>query len=169
MASELRQRGAVLIVACGRRDAGDDAAGILAGEALMQSLSARARVLLTHAPGVDLIGEMADVDSVVVVDAARATEAHPPGTWCKIDYRSFNGTLRGRDGGNTHGFGITETLELADQLGELPPSVCIYAIFGDRFQLGGEPSAAIVAAVNDVVVSIADDVQNCIGPGACTS
>ncbi|MCK4658318.1 MAG: hydrogenase maturation protease [Phycisphaerae bacterium] len=153
----------ITIVGCGRTDSGDDAVGIRVGEALVRCALPDTRILLTEWPGVDLIADMEGVELFVLIDAARAVPGHPPGSWEKIDYRNFSGTLLTSHHESSHGWSIAETLELADRLGELPPRVWIYAIFGARFEFGAQPSEATIAVVPEVTAAIQHDVTQFLG------
>jgi hydrogenase maturation protease len=158
------------IVACGRRDSGDDSLGIQVGEMLARRALPQTRLVLTESPGIDLIAEMAGVELFILIDAARATPAHPPGSWERIDYRDFPGSLPTHPSHSSHGLSIAEALALAEKLGELPPHVVIYAVFGQRFELETEPSPQAVSVLADVAHAIEREVSAWSASGAvCTS
>jgi hydrogenase maturation protease len=149
----------VTVVGCGRCDRGDDGVGLRIAEALAERDLPGTRVVLSETPGVDLLTEMPGADLFVIVDAARATDHHPTGSWERIDYRSFSGSLVLDRGRSSHGMSIADALALAEQLGELPRRVRIYALFGERFDLGSELSAEAHAAIPEVIAAIESEIR----------
>lgn len=150
--------GRVTLVGCGRLDSGDDAAGILVGKVLDRRALPQTRVVLNESPGVDLIADMNGAELFIVIDAASATPEHPPGSWERIDYHDFSGTLQTNRCVSSHALSIAEALELAKRIGELPPHVWIYALFGCRFDFGTEPSEQTTAMIQEVSDAVERDV-----------
>ncbi|MCP4593819.1 MAG: hydrogenase maturation protease [bacterium] len=164
--------GRVTIVGCGRTDCGDDGAGVRIGEALRRSDLAEhpgVRILLTESPGIDLIADMEGVEFFVLVDAAQADSDHPAGTWAKLDYGAPGAKLRVGRQQSTHGLSIAEALELAAALGQLPSQVWVYAVFGERFDLGTEASPETTAVLPSIAQMIERHVAEYLDEASCTS
>lgn len=94
-------------------------------------------------PGPRLIEHMRGAGTVILVDAVRGGAA--VGTLYRLEGRELNGALMHRT--STHGFGLDETLQLAERLGELPPRLLLMGIEVDEAPPGPEHLAALVEAV----------------------
>ena len=57
---------------------------------------------------------------------------------------------------STHAFGVAEAIELARALGRLPASLTVYAIEGDRFDVGQELSPEVEAAIDKLVDELSE-------------
>ena len=141
------------IIACGNRDRGDDAAGILVGERL-RSLGIPVEIQTGEA--LALLEAWSDANEVIVVDTV-VTGAHPgmlhrwDGTELRLDIRSQP---------SSHGFGIAEAIQLSRTLNCLPHRLRIYGIEGHEFGCGLSPSPEIALAVEKVVEDIRDLVRS---------
>ncbi len=138
----------MLILGCGNRLRGDDAAGIVAAEQL-RALGVPARD--SSGETSELIEAWSAADDVVVIDAV-ATGA-PPGTvhvWDGHEPLTF-----GRASGSSHGFGVAEAIELSRALNRLPEKLTVYGIEGARFEMGSSLSAEVEWGVKQVVTRIA--------------
>jgi hydrogenase maturation protease len=125
---------------------GDDAAGLEVARRL-------------RGAGVDAVEHEGDCSAivyrlgtrahVVIVDAA--STGADPGRIHRLDPDAL-GEARLRS--SSHAFGVPEAVALARELGRLPPSLTIYAIEGERFELGAPLSAAVAAAVDALVAEL---------------
>lgn len=153
----------VLIIGCGRSHRRDDQLGLLVAERLSATLSSRARVLQTESPGADLLTELAGVELLIVIDAARGL---PPGSWRRFErFPGADGSrleFAGWDGhpGSCHALGVADALVLGDRLGLLPREVWIYAVAGSDFGYGAEISASARPLIGDVAAAIAAGVAS---------
>ena len=104
---------------------GGDAAAWVIGQQLMAmagTLPMGCEVRLLDRPGMQLLEEMRDSEAVLLLDAAQGI---PPGSLRKLG--SLNELwLSGQS--STHGIGVAEVLKLADQLGQLPRQLTVFAI-----------------------------------------
>ncbi len=142
----------MLIIGCGNRLRGDDAAGILAAERLC-ALGIPARVCSGESS--ELMDAWAGADDVIVIDAVVAGDSA--------------GTVRVWDGwqapvfetssSTTHGLGLAEAIELARALGRLPVKLQIYGIEGSAFEVGSAVSPEVERGVEEVVRQIARQVK----------
>ncbi len=137
----------MLIIGCGNRHRGDDAAGLLAAERL-RALGIPAEVC--NGESAELIAAWAGLDDVILIDAVMT--GVPAGTihvWNANDLPTF-----ATSNTSTHGFGVAEAIELARALGRLPAQLRIYAIEGSRFDVGSEVSVEVARGVEEVVKRI---------------
>ena len=132
------------MIGVGNAARGDDAAGLLAARAV---------------GGIELEGdpsallELFDgLDAAVVVDAVRSGAA--AGTVRRFDAAAGPLPATLRSSTSTHLVGIADAIELARVLGRLPGVLVVYAIEGERFDLGAPVSPAVAAALERVVADL---------------
>jgi hydrogenase maturation protease len=142
----------MLIIGCGNRERGDDAAGILVAERLRElGIEAETRT----GEAVDLIEAWKNADDVIVVDAV--VTGAPIGTVQAWDGRqplASAGT-----NASTHGLGVAEAIELAQALGRLPMRLRIYGIEVRRFELGAEISPEVQRGIEEVLRRIISELS----------
>lgn len=137
-----------LILCCGNRDRGDDAAGILVAERLA-ILGVRAE---TCAGGAfELLDAWCDSEEVIVVDAVVTGADTGTIHFWNADERNFPLSLSV----SSHGFGSAQALVLARMLGRLPGRVRIWGIEGREFELGALPSVRVREAAEILAEQIA--------------
>jgi hydrogenase maturation protease len=142
---------AAAVVAVGRADCGDDAAGALVLEALAGRLPAGVEGRRVEGGAVGIFEAMLGTGAVALVDAARS--GRPPGTILRFD--TERGPLPASLGApSSHGLGLPDAIELARALGRLPPRVRVWAIEGARYEPGRPPGAATRRAA----LHVADEV-----------
>jgi hydrogenase maturation protease len=138
-----------LIIGCGNRDRGDDAAGLLVVERL-RSLGIAAE---EHSgEGLALIEAWSGAARVILIDAVVTGAA--PGTISVWDARTAP-VSRDAFRASTHSFGVAEAVELARALGRLPASLAIYGIDGRNFARGSQPAPEVLAAAEELAQQIA--------------
>jgi len=130
---------------------GDDGAGPAAAERLRPLVGGCADIEESWGEGTELMQAWQDRTQVIVVDAA--TSGARPGTLHVFDAAHEN-LPTDFFCYTTHRFGLAEAVELARQLGELPERLTIYAIEGERFDLGEGVSEMVKAGVDRVVERI---------------
>lgn len=152
----------MLIIGCGNRDRGDDAAGLIAAERL------RALRLATRTCSGDcheLMRTWNRASEVVVVDCV--VTGKRPGTVHIWDAHHKLPIIAVR--GSTHGFGLGEAVELSRVLRQLPPKLCIYGIEGKNFEIGSSVSAEVEAGISEVVEAIVGQLKASVEPLKVTS
>ncbi len=148
-----RQR--VCVAGIGNELRGDDGLGLAAARAIAQR----------DLPGVDVIELRDDLTPLIeawrgasaayLVDAVRS--GREAGRLLRIDL--------GRDGLpreislSSHGLGLRQTIDTAHELESQPPTVVLYGIEGERFELGEAPSAAGLAAVAELVERVVAEID----------
>ncbi len=143
----------LLIIGCGNRDRGDDAAGLL----VVDRLRALGVAAEEHSgEGLALIESWSQAESVKLIDAV--VTGADPGTILTWDARTAP-VSRDAFRASTHSFGVAEAVELARTLGRLPASLSIYGIEGRDFERGSRPSAEVMAAAEELALRIARELQ----------
>lgn len=142
----------MLIIGCGNRQRGDDAAGVLAAERLL-TLGIHAEVCSGEAS--ELMDLWGGVDEVIVIDAVvTGAEAGVIHVW------DANSALpHAKVSGSTHGFGLAEAVELSRALGTLPNKLLIYGIEGKSFGIANTMSPEVESAVETVVCRIVGETR----------
>ena len=132
------------MIGVGNAARGDDAAGLLAARAVGGiELEGDASALLDLLDG---------LDAAIVVDAVRSGAA--AGTVQRFEAAGAPLPATLSSSTSTHLIGIAEAIELARALDRLPPRLTVYAIEGERFELGAPVCRAVAAAVDAVVAEI---------------
>ena len=104
-------------VLCIGSPAEPDNLGFLAAHALMGRFDPeKIEVLALDRPGPRLIEHMRGADTVILVDAVKS--GAKAGTLYRLEGRALDGMVAHHT--SSHGFGLAETLALADRMGELP-------------------------------------------------
>jgi len=142
----------MLILGCGNRQRGDDAAGILAAERL-RARGIGAEVCVGQPS--ELIEAWSGADDVIVIDAV--VSGSPAGTVHEWDGR--HSPPFATSAGSTHGLGVAHAIELARALGGLPSRLRVYGIEGKTFEIGSAISPEVERGVEEVVERIAVDLN----------
>lgn len=109
-----------------------DNLGFLAAHTLMGHFNpALVEVLALDRPGARLIEHMRGADTVILVDAVKS--GAKPGTLHRLEGRTLDGLVAHHT--SSHGFGLAETLNLAEKMGELPPHLKFVGL-----EVGKKPS-----------------------------
>lgn len=141
----------MLVIGCGNRLRGDDAAGPL----VIERLSRRGpptgiRCLDAGTAGVDAVLAMRGAEHVVFVDACRS--GAEPGTILELPAAEIMAATAGRGELSTHGIRWDHALRLAcSVLGDAAPRrVGVYLIEAGSLALGARLSPAVQRAVEQV-------------------
>jgi hydrogenase maturation protease len=137
-----------LILGCGNRQRGDDAAGILVAEQL-RALGIAAEVCTGEVT--ELMDAWSGADDVIVIDAV--VTGAPAGAVHVWDGRRLPAFATST--GSTHGLGVAQAIELARALDCLPARLRVYGIEGKRFEIGSQVSPEVERAIEEVVGQIA--------------
>ena len=136
---------------------GDDRIGWLIADALQQDAGRDIDIRKAATPS-DLLDWLADFDRLVVCDACatpldKTTDSRAVHRW-QWPTREV-ATLRSA---NSHAFGLPQVLQLAEQLGTLPPVVIVFGVEGECFDAFADLSPRLAAAQDAIVQRIAADV-----------
>lgn len=144
---------------------GDDLAGWLVIEQMRQmDLPLQLELGYMDRPGPALIEQMQGYASVTLIDAIY-TEHYPPG--CGLKLNLFQ--LAQHDSCSSHGFGLSETLALAQQLDQLPPKLRLLGISICKPAVGENASEDVTSAAKALAQRLAREYQTAIGNGGVGS
>ncbi len=161
----MSSRGGILIVGVGSFH-GDDLVGWYVARRLIDTGIESTEVCVRTAQvPLDLMNWIGDFDTLHVVDAC-ASDIDGP-CWRRMDYSGTtegtvaDGSLRivTRHASGTHGWSLTDVLELARRLGQLPSRVVVWAVESSRFEPGTEMANQVIDAANELIESLNREVQ----------
>lgn len=143
----------MLIIGCGNRDRGDDAAGVLAAERL-RTLGVPA--VICSGESLELMAAWNDAPDVLVIDCvvtgARGGTVH---VWDAGLPLAFS-----KPDASTHGLGVGQAIELSRVLGCLPRRLRIYGIEGRDFEIGASVTPEVVRGIDEVVTRIRNETEH---------
>ncbi len=162
----------ILVIGCGRRHRSDDQVGIRTIEPLAADPPHDVEVLLSEAPGIDLLTECEQRRALLIVDACAATAELPPGEWRRLDLSAETDTPRAATGralrlspvleaaeAAVHTLGVATALRVADELCLLPPTVWLYAVAAGNFTAGDSMSSPVASAAAALANQIRQDID----------
>jgi len=145
----------IIIVGIGNPYRGDDGAGWAVIQQLEKSINPK---YLRKSQGD--IGELLEIFAcykhVYIVDACLATQA---GSWRRID--ALKEVFPTERQTSTHGLTLSQTIDLAKALHQLPEQLIIYAIAGIFFLMKETLSTSVAQAVDEAAQKIAEEMQAC--------
>ena len=135
---------AQVVIGLGNRMRGDDAAGLEVVR-LLRERGAELPAIAHERETSGLVELWSEAAEAIVVDAVSGER---PGRLHRFDAaaRPLPATLE--TSASTHAIGLGETIELARELGRLPPRLRVLGIEGTRFGLGEEPSPEVLEAAS---------------------
>jgi hydrogenase maturation protease len=123
-----------------------DNLGFLAAHALMGRFDPeKIEVLALDRPGPRLIEHMRGASTVILVDAVKSGAA--PGTLYRLEGRTLDGLVAHHT--SSHGFGLAETLALADRMGELPPHLKFIGLEAGTMPFSPDDVAKLAKTVSE--------------------
>lgn len=143
----------LLIVGCGNPDAGDDSVGLEIVRRLGELGDCGCELRAEPGPGVDLLDLFTLAEVIVIVDAVSG--GGDPGTLYLTSLPSKELESRAVGSISSHGWGLSEALQLAHALGRTTPRLFLLGIEAGTVAKGASRSAAVEAAVGLVVERIA--------------
>ena len=105
------------MLGCGNADAGDDAVGLILAERLRARLPRDIEAIIDTTGGITLLDGCDRLDVLILLDAALACAGFRAGEWRRFIFPGDRQWLQATGRPGTHGWGILETLELAQALG----------------------------------------------------
>lgn len=145
-----------VVIGVGNALRGDDGVGLAVAASLRDRVPADVAVIQCEQEPSRLLDAWQDARTAIVVDAAAS--GCEPGR-----VHRFDATERAVPAGvfrsSTHAFGVGDAIELARALGRLPGRVLVYGVEGGAFASGGQLTAPVQAAVEEVARSVLEDLQ----------
>jgi hydrogenase maturation protease len=158
-------RAKLLIIGVGQQLRGDDGVGIEVVERWLTAYPEFAKlpdlwVETAPLPGLSLLSFLECVDAAILVDAVESGAA--PGTIHVLDRDDLSSF--GTSAQSAHGWGVAETLVLADAVyGEkLPETILVLGIEAQSMELGTPVSAAVQAGIPAAVKRLQELVLQCL-------
>ncbi len=146
----------IKIIGLGNPFMGDDAVGILVARQLQEYTSAHNSILEGGLAGLNLLDEMEDIDTLILIDAVHSHSK--VGTILRFtipqDLEEIGKLAWGTSASSTHAFGLAEALTLAYTLKVLPQEVTLYGVELGHIQQGQALSPEVSLAINDLVKRI---------------
>jgi hydrogenase maturation protease len=127
---------------------GDDAAGLIVAQRLLEHVLDGVEVRELEGEPVSIVEAIDGAGEAFVVDAVRS--GAQPGTVHRID-ASDEPVPATLSAASTHTLGVGEAIELARSLGRLPSRVVLYGIEAESLAAGEGLTPAVARAVDEVV------------------
>jgi hydrogenase maturation protease len=164
------ERTGLLILGLGNLLCTDDGAGVRVVAALAAGyrLPAGVRALDGGTLGLQLLGELADADTVLLVDAVRADG--PPGTLVALDHDEVAPAVRERL--SVHQVGVADLLDGLELIGSKPRALRLLGVVPASFELGVGCTPSVeraLPALLERVVAEARDLGFALQPRAPSS
>ena len=118
------------LIGVGNDFRGDDGLGLLMAREIASRDLRRVKVVEANGDGASLMRMWQGIDHLLLVDAMKL--GFPPGSIHRID-ASENKIPVNFFTYSSHAFGVGQAIEMARQLHQLPRSVIIYGMEGERF------------------------------------
>lgn len=146
----------IVIIGVGNEYRGDDGAGIAVARRLRALFPNGATILEESGEGAALIQAWQGATWVMLVDAV--SSGAPPGTIHRLD-ASAAPLPAGFFHYSTHAFSVTEAVELARSLDQLPSHLIVYGIEGENFRAGVGLSRPVEQAIEALVEQAAEKLR----------
>lgn len=147
----------IVLIGIGNEFRGDDAVGLHIARRLAKMNLPGVKVLELSGEGAALMEAWQGADTVFLFDAV-STGKNSAGTIYRLDAH-VETIPADFFHYSTHRFGAAEAVELARELGQLPPRLVILGIEGENFDYGEELSPAVEKALPKLINQIATDLK----------
>ncbi len=139
----------IKIIGLGNPFRGDDAVGILVARQLHTYAAAHISILEGGLAGLNLLDEMEDIDTLILIDAVHSQSK--VGTILRFtiprDLEEIGKLAWGTSASSTHAFGLAEALTLAHTLQILPQHITLYGVELGHIQQGQALSTEVSLAI----------------------
>ena len=145
-----------LVIGVGNEMRTDDAVGLYVARQLGLRLANSVRIAEQSGEGTSLMSLWRNAEHVVIVDAV--ISGSQPGTIHRVNALSTRlqkGFLRS----SSHLFGVSEAIELARELNELPKTLVLYGIEAESVEPGIGLSESLVRSLPDLLHRIEHDIE----------
>ena len=150
---------AIRIIGLGNELRGDDAVGLQIARRLRQTVGNCTEVIEAEMAGVDLIELMKGARVVILIDAARSGKK--PGMIHRLDASESPIGMR-MFPHSSHALGISDAVELARAMGDLPAKVIVYGIEAGDTEAGQALSLPVTKALDEAVGQIIRECEVCL-------
>jgi hydrogenase maturation protease len=149
----------ILLIGIGNEYRCDDSIGLHVIRALKERKLSETIIVESSGDGAELIEMFSSVRLAILIDAVFS--GGKPGTIYQFDAHEQPIPAR-LSSQSTHAFGVSEAIELARVLEQLPPILIVYAIEGENFSTGIGVTSRVERAAREVVERVCDEVQNAL-------
>jgi hydrogenase maturation protease len=114
-------------------------------------------------PGLSLLDRISGYEYAILVDAVLGGPGVSPGSLLFLSPQDLPAFSRGA--GSAHGWGVAESLKLADTLGreDMPEEIVILGIGGKQVEVGKLLSPEVAAALPEAVTALDQLIQRRLG------
>jgi hydrogenase maturation protease len=145
-----------IVIGIGNEYRADDGVGIAIVRQLRERRLRGVTVVEESREGAALLETFRTVNRMILVDAV--CSGAPPGTIYRFD--AYAEPIPGQlFHYSTHAFGLSEAIELARALNQLPPRLIVYGIEGKIFTAGAGLSPVVEQAVAVVMAQMLEEVH----------
>ncbi len=144
----------IIIIGIGNPYRGDDGAGWAVIDALASTIPPAIKTIKLRGDVVELLDAFANYPAVYLIDACYMDAL--PGFWQRLDAHCTPLPPE-RAQTSTHGLGISQAIDLAKALDQLPPKLIIYAINGDHYNMSLTLSPPVAQAIGPVAQSVLNE------------
>ena len=149
----------ILLIGIGNEYRCDDSIGLHVIRALKELKLPETIIVESSGDGAELIEMFSSARMAIIIDAV--SSGGMPGTIYQFDAHKqpIPAQLSSQ---STHAFGVSEAIELARVLEQIPPILIVYAIEGENFSTGIGLTSKVERAAQEVVEGVYDEVQNAL-------
>jgi hydrogenase maturation protease len=149
----------ILLIGIGNEYRCDDSIGLHVIRALKERKLPETFIVESNGDGTELIEMFSSARRVILIDAV--SSGGNPGTIYRFDAHKqpIPAKLSSQ---STHAFGVSEAIELARVLEQIPPILIVYAIEGENFSTGIGLTANVERSAQEVVERVYDEVQKAL-------
>ncbi len=155
---EIKNESPILILGIGNTYRSDDAVGLCVAQHLKRQAFDCVNIIEENGDGAALLDSWKSADTVILIDAVHS--GAQPGTIHRFDVHTQTIPTKYFHY-STHAFGVTEAIELAKALKQLPKNLIVYGIEGKYFEPGVGLSLEVEKSAQEVVKHVKQDIHNC--------
>lgn len=149
----------IAIVGVGNPFRGDDGAGCAVIDVLSEKMPPSITLRKTNGDIAELLDLFTQYATVYIIDACQGDGL--PGSWQRINALTDNIPLDAKQT-STHGLNVSQAIQLATHLKQLPSQLIIYTIASDNFTIQTSVSWPVSQAISKVAQAIEKDIQKCM-------
>lgn len=144
----------IAVIGIGNPYRGDDAAGALVVDELKKTITSGINFFKVQGDMTVLIEHLTNFQTVFLIDACESGAFDED--WLRIDALKEEIPID-RPQTSTHGFSVSQAIEMAKNFGRLPGKLILYAIQGSRFEMSHAISQPVAKAVEVVSKEILNE------------
>jgi hydrogenase maturation protease len=147
----------IVVIGLGNEFRGDDFVGLFIARKIRDKKPTGVRIIEGVSDGTSLIECWENFQTAILIDCV--TSGAAPGKIHRFDALAETIPEKIFPAYSTHAFSITEAVELAGAIGQLPEHLLVYGVEGVNFKTGAEMPAEVKAAAEKVIDLILKDIE----------